>query len=183
MYTAQPNQVLVIFLGAVAAATLLLLAIFITLHCLDRRRRQKFATAANNKAVTDGSRASIRMEPRPPKTLTIEIQGDENTQSKEIDINPGDIVIIDNNNIKSVDTEDLGYISEIVKYYNSKNIGNESSLSIRRKSLSSGTPSMQSLAASENGNIIHRDLREFHHNSLHMANGHVRRDSGSTSPR
>ena len=92
-------------------------------------------------------------------------------------------MIIDNNNLKTVHKGDMRYISDVVKYYKNKNVDNESLLSIRKKTLTSGTPSLLSLSASETGNLNHRDFRREPHQCFHhIANGHVQRDSGSTSP-
>lgn len=81
------------------------------------------------------------------KSVTIEIQGSDD-ETKEINVNPGDIIIIDHNDANQSGSEDLGYLSEIVRFYNSQNIGSDDQISIRKQFSHCDSPSVISTSES-----------------------------------
>lgn len=80
------------------------------------------------------------------KNVTIEIQG-EDEETQQISVKPGDIIIIDSKDVDNDDSEDLGYMSEIVRYYNSRNMAQDDG----KQSLTCETPSVNSIPNSEVG--------------------------------
>ncbi|XP_048578096.1 uncharacterized protein LOC5505105 [Nematostella vectensis] len=157
----RPKYVLIIFLSGVAAATVLLLILLIALNFLGKRKKEKKyqlelkAAAKELEQLEDededeGQNDDVEDddEGEHKKTVTIEIQGGDN-ETKQISVNPGDIIIIDSKDVDNDDSEDLGYMSEIVRYYNSRNNGNDDGISIRKQSLTCETPSVLSIPNSE----------------------------------
>ena len=114
----------------------LLLAMYVTKSFRKNRKLAKERKKANQEK--DGNKI---------KSVTIEIQGNEE-ETKEININPGDIIIIDHNDANQSGSEDLGYLSEIVRFYNSQNIGSDDQISIRKPLSSCDSPSVISTTES-----------------------------------
>lgn len=137
----KPKYTIVVFLSVVAAGTIMLLIVLTAIHvCKKQKEKKKF---------TLESQESQKDENRQPKTVTIEIQG-SHEDTREIHVSPGDIIIIDHNEMNSAGSEDLGYLSEIVRYYNSRsNAGSDDQSSIRKRSLTCGSPSVISTETSE----------------------------------
>ena len=81
------------------------------------------------------------------KSVTIEIQGSDD-ETKEINVKPGDVIIIDHNDPNQSGSEDLGYLSEIVRFYNSQNIGSDDQISIRKQFSTCDSPSVISTSES-----------------------------------
>ncbi|XP_067049303.1 uncharacterized protein [Acropora muricata] len=137
----SPRHTLVAFLSSVAGATGGLIVFLIITHiCKQHRRKRKF-TAKRRKSEQGDERNKL-------KSVTIEIQGSDD-ETKEINVSPGDIIIIDNNDPNQSESEDLGYLSEIVRFYNSQNgIGSDDQMSIRKQFSTCDTPSVISTSES-----------------------------------
>ncbi|XP_068754840.1 uncharacterized protein [Montipora capricornis] len=137
----SPRRTLVAFLSSVAGATVGLIFFLIVLHlCKKHRRKRKFVRKRKKSDQGD--------EGNKIKSVTIEIQGSDD-ETKEINVNPGDIIIIDNNDPNQSGSEDLGYLSEIVRFYNSQNgIGSDDQISIRKQFSTCDTPSVISTSES-----------------------------------
>ncbi|XP_074625711.1 uncharacterized protein LOC141883939 isoform X2 [Acropora palmata] len=137
----SPRHTLVAFLSSVAGATGGLIVFLIITHiCKQHRRKRKF-TAKRRKSEKGDERNKL-------KSVTIEIQGSDD-ETKEINVSPGDIIIIDNNDPNQSESEDLGYLSEIVRFYNSQNgIGSDDQMSIRKQFSTCDTPSVISTSES-----------------------------------
>ena len=128
------------FLSSVAGATVFLLTLLLVIHaCKKHRKKRKFATKRKDIDETD--------EGNNIKSVTIEIQGGDD-ETKEINVNPGDIIIIDHNDANQSGSEDLGYLSEIVRFYNSQNIGSDDQISIRKQFSTCDSPSVISTSES-----------------------------------
>ena len=89
-------------------------------------------------------------ESKKQKTITIEIQNSDD-ETKEINVNPGDIIIIDHNDANRPGSEDLGYLSEIVRLYNSQDIESDDQISIRKLCPTCDSPSVISTEPSDCG--------------------------------
>lgn len=113
------------FLSSVAGATVGLIVFLIIIHiCKKHHKKRKFTVKRRKFEQGD--------EGNKLKSVTIEIQGSDE-ETKEINVSPGDIIIIDNDPNQS-ESEDLGYLSEIVRFYNSQNgIGSDDQISIRKQ--------------------------------------------------
>ena len=132
-----------VFLSGVAGATVLLLLFLLALRlCKKQRRKKKFYVETK---TTDADEEDERDK---IKSVTIELQGGDD-ETKEINVNPGDIIIIDHNDVDRPGSEDLGYLSEIVRFYNSQNIGSDDQISIRKQFSICDSPSVISTEASE----------------------------------
>lgn len=139
MFSDRPRDTLVVFLSGVAGATVFLLLFLLAVHlCKKKLRERKFAMV---KKEDDDEGNKI-------KSVTIELQGSDD-ETKEINVNPGDIIIIDHNDVDRAGSEDLGYLSEIVRFYNSQNIGSDDQISIRKQFSTCDSPSVISTEASE----------------------------------
>ena len=127
-------------MSSVAGATGGLIVFLIITHiCKQHRKKRKF---------TAKRRKSEQGDERNLKSVTIEIQGSDD-ETKEINVSPGDIIIIDNNDPNQSESEDLGYLSEIVRFYNSQNgIGSDDQMSIRKQFSTCDTPSVISTSES-----------------------------------
>ena len=112
------------FLSVIAGGTFVLLALLLAIYIGKSLRKKR-------KLAMTKQKASEAEEGNKIKNVTIEIQGNDD-ETKEIDVNPGDIIIIDHNDANQSGSEDLGYLSEIVRFYNSQNIGSDDQLSIRK---------------------------------------------------
>ncbi|CAH3151555.1 unnamed protein product, partial [Porites lobata] len=136
----NPRDTLVVFLSVVAGGTIGLLSLLLTMYVAKSFRKKRKLAKERKKANQgkDGSKI---------KSVTIEIQGNEE-ETKEININPGDIIIIDHNDANQSGSEDLGYLSEIVRFYNSQNIGSDDQISIRKPLSSCDSPSVISTTES-----------------------------------
>lgn len=137
----SPRRTLVAFLSSVAGATVGLIVFLMVLHlCKKHHRKRKFVRKRKKSDQGD--------EGNKIKSVTIEIQGSDD-ETKEINVNPGDIIIIDNNDPNQSGSEDLGYLSEIVRFYNSQNgIGSDDQISIRKQFSTCDTPSVISTSES-----------------------------------
>ena len=140
LFAENPRDTLVVFLSSVAAATVSLLLFLLAVHlCKKHRRKRRFAMKRKKaEEGDDGNKI---------KSVTIEIQGSDD-ETKEIDVNPGDIIIIDHNDANQSGSEDLGYLSEIVRFYNSQNIGSDDQISIRKQFSTCDSPSVISTSES-----------------------------------
>ena len=138
--TDNPRDTLVVFLSVVAGGTIGLLSLLLTMYVAKSFRKKRKLAKERKKANQgkDGSKI---------KSVTIEIQGNDE-ETKEININPGDIIIIDHNDANQSGSEDLGYLSEIVRFYNSQNIGSDDQISIRKPLSSCDSPSVISTTES-----------------------------------
>ncbi|KAJ7394895.1 carbohydrate binding [Desmophyllum pertusum] len=137
----RPRDTLVVFLSGVAGATVFLLLFLLASRvCKRQRRKRKFSLEKKKREEQD--------EGNKIKSVTIEIQGSDD-ETKEINVNPGDIIIIDHNDVNRPGSEDLGYLSEIVRFYNSQNIGSDDQISIRKQFSTCDSPSVISTEASE----------------------------------
>ena len=138
--TDNPRDTLVVFLSVVAGGTIGLLSLLLTMYVVKSFRKKRRLAKERKKANQgkDGSKI---------KSVTIEIQGNDE-ETKEININPGDIIIIDHNDANQSGSEDLGYLSEIVRFYNSQNIGSDDQISIRKPLSSCDSPSVISTTES-----------------------------------
>ena len=138
--TDNPRDTLVVFLSVVAGGTIGLLSLLLTMYVAKSFRKKRKLAKERKKANQgkDGSKI---------KSVTIEIQGNDQ-EAKEISINPGDIIIIDHNDANQSGSEDLGYLSEIVRFYNSQNIGSDDQISIRKPLSSCDSPSVISTTES-----------------------------------
>ncbi|XP_031558089.1 uncharacterized protein LOC116294596 isoform X2 [Actinia tenebrosa] len=160
----QPKYVLVLFLSGVAIATVLLLVLLLGLH-LKGRRTKKFVVQREdelepNDEADDEIEEDVSDDEN--KNITIQIQG-EDEETKQISVKPGDIIIIDSkDNVDNDDSEDLGYMSEIVRYYNSRNMVQDDG----KQSLTCETPSVNSIPNSEVG-----DKREPQYDDVPKDNG------------
>lgn len=135
----QSRDTLVVFLSGVAGATVFLLLFLLAIHlCKKKLRKRKFSMV----------KREDEDEVNKIKSVTIELQGNGD-ETKEINVNPGDIIIIDHNDDDRAGSEDLGYLSEIVRFYNSQNIGSDDQISIRKQFSACDSPSVISTEASE----------------------------------
>lgn len=140
-FSDRPRDTLVVFLSGVAGATVFLLLFLLASRvCKRQRRKRKFSLEKKKREEQD--------EGNKIKSVTIEIQGSDD-ETKEINVNPGDIIIIDHNDVNRPGSEDLGYLSEIVRFYNSQNIGSDDQISIRKQFSTCDSPSVISTEASE----------------------------------
>lgn len=140
LFADSPRHTLVAFLSSVAGATVFLLILLFLIHaCKKQRKKRKFVTKMKEIDETD--------EGNKIKSVTIEIQGGDD-ETKEINVNPGDIIIIDHNDANQSGSEDLGYLSEIVRFYNSQNIGSDDQISIRKQFSTCDSPSVISTSES-----------------------------------
>lgn len=170
--TGQPKYVLILFLSGVAIATVLLLVLLLGLHM--RGRRSKKLEIQTDKplspdpshhdddeddGVHDGDDDDDTDDEA--KNVTVEIQGGGADETKQINVKPGDIIIIDSKDIENDDSEDLGYMSEIVRYYNSRNLVHDDG----KQSLTCETPSVNSIPNSDG------DKRELQYETVRPANG------------
>ncbi|KXJ23758.1 protein eva-1 homolog C isoform X2 [Exaiptasia diaphana] len=167
----QPKYVLILFLSGVAIATVLLLVLLLGLH-IRGRRSKKFEIQTDkpldpdidddeDDGVHDGDDDDDDDDSDDEnKNVTIEIQ-DGNEDTKQISVKPGDIIIIDSKDVENDDSEDLGYMSEIVRYYNSRNLVHDDG----KQSLTCETPSVNSLPNSDS------DKREMPYETVRPANG------------
>jgi len=136
----NPRDTLVVFLSSVAGGTVFLLAFLLAVHvCKKHRRKRKFAMKRKKAGKPD--------EADNVKSVTIEIQGSDD-ETKEINVKPGDVIIIDHNDPNQSGSEDLGYLSEIVRFYNSQNIGSDDQISIRKQFSTCDSPSVISTSES-----------------------------------
>ena len=132
------------FLSGVAGATVLLLLFLLAIHlCKKQRKKKKFSIENKMRERDDEEDEGSKI-----KSVTIELQGSDD-ETKEINVNPGDIIIIDHNDVDRPGSEDLGYLSEIVRFYNSQNIGSDDQISIRKQFSICDSPSVISTEASE----------------------------------
>lgn len=139
MLSEQSRDTLVVFLSGVAGATVFLLLFLLAIHlCKKKFRKRKFSMV----------KREDEDEVNKIKSVTIELQGNGD-ETKEINVNPGDIIIIDHNDDDRAGSEDLGYLSEIVRFYNSQNIGSDDQISIRKQFSACDSPSVISTEASE----------------------------------
>ena len=141
-FSEKPRYTIVIFLSAVAGITVLLLLVLTVVHIFKRQSEKRKFQVQMQEAEKDN--------PSPqPKTVTIEIQGSKE-ETREIHVSPGDIIIIDHNELNSAGSEDLGYLSEIVRYYNGHSTtASDDQSSFRKRSLTCGSPSVISTEMSE----------------------------------
>ena len=141
LFTDSPRRTLVAFLSSVAGATVGLIVFLMVLHLCKKHHRKR-------KLVRKRKKSDQGDEGNKIKSVTIEIQGSDD-ETKEINVNPGDIIIIDNNDPNQSGSEDLGYLSEIVRFYNSQNgIGSDDQISIRKQFSTCDTPSVISTSES-----------------------------------
>ena len=135
------------FLSGVAGATVFLLLFLLAIRlCKKQRKKKKFSMKNKRRDEED--------EGNKIKSVTIELQGSDD-ETKEINVNPGDIIIIDHNDVDRAGSEDLGYLSEIVRFYNSQNIGSDDQISIRKQFSICDSPSVISTEASESRDSKH----------------------------
>lgn len=142
-FSDNPRDTLVVFLSGVAGATVLLLLFLLAIHLCKKQRKKKKFSMQNKKRDRDEEDEGNKI-----KSVTIELQGSDD-ETKEINVNPGDIIIIDHNDDDRPGSEDLGYLSEIVRFYNSQNIGSDDQISIRKQFSICDSPSVISTEASE----------------------------------
>lgn len=139
--TDSPRHTLVTFLSSVAGATGGLVVFLIIIHIFKQHRRKSKFTDKRRKSEQGDEGNKL-------KSVTIEIQGSDD-ETKEINVSPGDVIIIDNNDPNQSESEDLGYLSEIVRFYNSQNgIGSDDQISIRKQFSTCDTPSVISTSES-----------------------------------
>lgn len=143
----NPRDTLVVFLSGVAGATVFLLLFLLVIRLCKKQRKKKKFSMKNKKRDEEDEGNKI-------KSVTIELQGSDD-ETKEINVNPGDIIIIDHNDVDRAGSEDLGYLSEIVRFYNSQNIGSDDQISIRKQFSICDSPSVISTEASESRDSKH----------------------------
>ncbi|XP_020625485.1 latrophilin Cirl-like isoform X2 [Orbicella faveolata] len=143
----NPRHTLVVFLSGVAGATVFLLLFLLAIRLCKKQRKKKKFSMKNRKRDEEDEGNKI-------KSVTIELQGSDD-ETKEINVNPGDIIIIDHNDVDRAGSEDLGYLSEIVRFYNSQNIGSDDQISIRKQFSICDSPSVISTEASESRDSKH----------------------------
>lgn len=147
LFSENPRDTLVVFLSGVAGATVLLLLFLLVIRLCKKQRKKKKFSMKNKKRDEEDEGNKI-------KSVTIELQGSDD-ETKEINVNPGDIIIIDHNDVDRAGSEDLGYLSEIVRFYNSQNIGSDDQISIRKQFSICDSPSVISTEASESRDSKH----------------------------
>lgn len=147
LFAENPRHTLVVFLSGVAGATVFLLLFLLAIRLCKKQRKKKKFSMKNRKRDEEDEGNKI-------KSVTIELQGSDD-ETKEINVNPGDIIIIDHNDVDRAGSEDLGYLSEIVRFYNSQNIGSDDQISIRKQFSICDSPSVISTEASESRDSKH----------------------------
>jgi len=147
LFAESPRHTLVVFLSGVAGATVFLLLFLLGFRLCKKQRKKKKFSMKNKKRDEEDEGNKI-------KSVTIELQGSDD-ETKEINVNPGDIIIIDHNDVDRAGSEDLGYLSEIVRFYNSQNIGSDDQISIRKQFSICDSPSVISTEASESRDSKH----------------------------